>query len=387
MNMGTARFVTPAHAAAASDVVRPEFDAVVVGAGQAGLAMAWHLKRRGLRFVLMEAGPRVGDVWRSRWDSLTLFTPTQYDALPGVTFPGEAGRYPGKDEVADYLLDYANRFAFAIRLNTRVERLSRSGGVFELHTNDEVLTARQVVLATGPFQQPFVPPVAAGLDSAVVQLHSAQYRNPAQLPDGPVLVVGAGNSGWQIARELSASRRVDLAVGSSPTALPQRWLGKDLFWWGTRLHLIDRPVETRLGRRLQASGETIIGDSRRSLQRAGVRFRTRLVGADGRTARFADGTTVDASAWIWATGYRSDYRWVDVDGVLSDDGRVLHRRGVTAVPGLYFLGMPWQHSRGSALLGFVQQDAAYLAEILARRAASLAATAAGPHAPIPEQGV
>jgi putative flavoprotein involved in K+ transport len=217
-----------------------------------------------------------------------------------------------------------------------------------------------VVDATGPFQTPFVPPVAAGLDPSVTQLHSSDYRNPQALPGGDVLVVGGGNSGFQIAEELVRTRPVDLSVGSTQPTLPQRLAGRDLFWWLTLLGLMRVTADSRLGRRAQAQ-ETLVGTSRRGLQRAGVRFHPRLAGAEGRTVRFADGTTLDVDVVIWATGYRIDHSWVQVPGAVSD-GRIVHRRGVTDVPGLYVLGLPWQHTRGSALLGFVHEDAAYLAE-------------------------
>jgi len=346
-------------------------DVIVVGAGQAGLAIGWYLARLGLRFQVLEASAELGRSWRSRWDSLTLFTPAQYDALPGMPFPAPADTYPTKEPVADYLRAYADAFRLPVRLNSRVTSLGRSGDGFEVRTADETFSARRVVVATGPFQVPFVPPAAGGLDSAVTQLHSADYRNPQALPDGPVLVVGGGNSGLQIAEELSASRRVDVSIGTSPPMLPQRLAGRDLFWWLTRLGLMRVPAESRLGRRVQARGEFVIGTSRRQLKRAGVTFRPRLVGADGRTVRFADGSTLDVGVVVWATGYRSDYSWISIPGVVRN-GRVAHRRGVTDVPGLYFLGLSWQHTRGSALLGFLDEDARHIAD---RIAADRAATA------------
>jgi putative flavoprotein involved in K+ transport len=347
-------------------------DVVVVGAGQAGLAIAWYLARHDLRFQVLEAAAELGHSWRSRWDSLTLFTPAQYDALPGMPFPAPADTYPTKEPVADYLQAYADAFQLPIRLNARVTSMSRSGDSFEVRTADETFSARRVVVATGPFQVPFIPTAAAGLDNAVTQIHSADYRNPQALPDGPVLVVGGGNSGLQIAEELSASRRVHVSVGTSPPMLPQRLLGRDLFWWLTRLGLMRVPAESRLGRRVQARGEFVIGTSRRSLKRTGVTFRPRLVGADGRTVRFADGSTLEVAVVLWATGYRSDYSWISIPGV-ARDGRIAHRRGVTDVPGLYFIGLSWQHTRGSALLGFLDDDASHIADDIA---ADLAATAA-----------
>jgi putative flavoprotein involved in K+ transport len=342
-------------------------DVIVIGGSQAGLAMAWHLARQHLRFVVLETGPEPGHSWRSRWDSLTLFTPVQYDALPGMPFPGSPDTYPTKEQVADYLNAYAAEFDLPVRLNARVTALIRTAEGFEARTDDGVFRARQVVVATGPFQVPYVPTAAQRLDGSVTQLHSAGYRNPRTLPPGPVLVVGGGNSGFQIAEELAATRQVDLSIATRAPVLPQRLASKDLFWWLTRLGLMRITAESRLGRRLRARPDFVIGSRRRRLRVAGVRFRPAVAGAEGRTVRFADGSSLDASTVIWTTGYRSHYSWMHIPGVVGD-GQVIHRRGVTNIPGLYFLGLPWQHSRGSALLGFVHEDAAHLADRITSRA-------------------
>jgi len=353
----TAREEDPARAGGASDEL---LDVVVIGGSQAGLAMAWYLARQHLRFVVLEAGPEPGHTWRSRWDSLTLFTPAQHDALPGMPFPGPPGTYPTKEQVAGYLNAYAAEFGLPVRLNTRVTALIRTAEGFEARTEGGVFRARQVVVATGPFQVPHVPSAAQQLDGSVTQLHSAGYRNPRTLPSGPVLVVGGGNSGFQIAEELAAAGRpVDLSIGAKLPVLPQRFAGRDLFWWLTRLGLMRVSLESRLGRRM-SSRDFIIGSSRRRLKAAGVRFRPAVADAGERTVSFTDGTSLDVGLVIWATGYRSDYSWIDIRGVIGE-GKVVHRRGVTDVPGLYFVGLSWQHTRGSALLGFVHDDTAHLA--------------------------
>jgi putative flavoprotein involved in K+ transport len=345
---------------------REVLDVIVVGAGQAGLALGHHLARRDADFLLLDAGPEIGSSWRSRWDSLRLFSPAQYDSLPGLPFPAPADTHPSKDDVADYLSDYAGHFALPVRLQTPVTRLHRDGdGLFAVTTPTGTLAARQVVVATGPFQTPRVPALARELDPQVPQLHSAGYRNPAQLPaGGRVLVVGAANSGLQIAAELAATCTVTVAVGATPLQLPQRIGGRDLFTWLTAAGFFTVPAHTRIARRLRARGDLVIGSRRSTLRRRGIAFRPRLTGISGRTARFADGSSLEVDAVVWATGYRSDHSWLHVPGVVVD-GQVRHEAGVTDVPGLYFLGLPWQTCRGSALLGFVGADAATLSARMA----------------------
>lgn len=357
-------------------------DVLVIGAGQAGLALGYHLAQQGLRFLLVDAAPEVGHSWRTRWDSLRLFSPAEYDSLPGRPFPAPAGSHPSKDEVADYLADYAAYFRLPVRLSCPVRRLHRrTDGTFEAVTATGTLRARQVVIATGPFQRPFVPAVAAQLDPTVPQLHSGEYRNPAQLAGGPVLVVGAANSGLQIAGELAASCEVIVAVGSRSPELPQRVAGRDLFRWLHALRFFTLPSQSRIARRLRQRGDLVIGSSTRRLRRSGVDFRPRLSGFDGRVARFGDGSSAAVDAVVWATGYRPDYSWLHVPGVVVD-GQVRHGAGVTDVAGLFFLGLPWQTCRGSALLGFVGADA----EVLASRLVDGLAVAPSPQ-PAPVRSV
>jgi len=337
------------------------YDVVVIGASQAGLAIGSHLAQLGVRFVVLDAGAAIGQAWRSRWDSLTLFTPAQYSGLPGMAFPAAKDIYPTKDDVASYLQSYVAALDLPVQLNAPVGALIRSDGTYVVTTADQELRAKQVVVATGPFQVPFVPSVAGDLDDAVFQIHSADYRNPSQLPEGEVLVVGGGNSGFQIAEELAATKSVTLAVGQRMPSLPQRLLGKDLFWWLTGVGFMKVSTDSRLGRKL-AKRDVLIGSSPRGIRRAGVSIQGRLTSATGRRAVFEDGRTQDVDAIVWATGYRSDLSWIQIPEIKDADGSVGHRRGITDASGLYFLGLPWQHTRGSALIGFVKDDAAFLAD-------------------------
>lgn len=348
----------------AGDDSRERFDVVVIGAGQAGLAAGYSLAQQRRHFVIVEASNAVGAAWRTRWDSLVLFTPRRYSALAGLEFAGDPDGYPTRDEVVDYLERYADTFELPIRLNSRVRSLAHSRNGFVVSLEDGELEAGQVVVATGPFQAPNVPDLANQLSPELFQAHSTAYMRATEVPDGRALVVGGGNTGYQIAKELAATHTVHLAIGSRQTPLPQRPLGRDLFWWLTKTGLINKTVDTRIGRRAQQR-DTLIGSSPRELRRRhGIELKPRVVGADGRTVRFADGSEVDVDAVIWATGFRSDYSWIE-PSVVGTDGRVRHRRGVTEVPGLYFLGLSWQHTRGSALIGWVKDDAEYIAERIA----------------------
>src|SRR3954452_10357254 len=345
------------------------YDVLVVGGGQSGLVVGWNLAEHDLKFVVLDAAPEVGHVWRTRWDSLQLFTPAEYDGLPGMPFPADAGTYPGKEDVADYLQDYVEAQRLPVRTGCKVTLLSREDGIFEARTDDVVYRARQVIVATGPFQEPRTPDLSHDLTDEVTQLHSSQYRSPDGLPPGPVLVVGGGNSGVQIAQELAATHPVTLAIGSRPKMLPQRLLGRDLFWWLIRLGLLRKPADSRIARRIRAKGEGVIGADWKQLRRAGLATRSRAVDATGTTVHCADGGTGDFDIVIWATGYRSDYAWIDIPGVVVD-GEPAHRRGVTDVDGLYFIGLSWQHTRGSGLLGFVDEDARWLVERVSAKASN-----------------
>ena len=356
----------------------PDVEVLVIGAGQAGLAMAWHLAQRNVRYLVVDAAADLGHSWRSRWDSLRLFSPAQYDSLPGMPFPAADDTYPTKDEVADYLSAYVDRHELAVQTDTRVTRLTVPGEgdtmrseCFVAHTRRGVLTARQVVIATGATHHPYVPAVSGGFDETVVSLHTKAYRNPASVPAGRVLVVGAGNSGLQVADELADTHDVVLATGTQPLAVPQRFAGRDLFWWMSRVGLMNVTTGSRLARRIRSRGDFAVGTSRKAMARRGVDFRPRLTSAEGSTAVFADGTRAEVDVVVWATGFRPDYSWVEAD-LTGPDGQLRHDGGACEVSGLWFLGLAWQRTRGSSLLGFVRRDAADLAARMVTRQTSTA---------------
>jgi FtsP/CotA-like multicopper oxidase with cupredoxin domain/cation diffusion facilitator CzcD-associated flavoprotein CzcO len=351
---------TPGGASRRFDDSHARHEVIVVGGGQAGLAMGYFLAQQGREFTILEAGREPGAAWRARWDSLRLFTPVRYSSLPGMAFPGDPDSYPARDDVVAYLTEYARHFELPVELDSRVRSIRRSNGSYLVELAQRAHEADQVVVATGPFQVPFVPPIAERLHPDVVQLHSTGYQAPQDVPDGQVLVVGGGNTGFQIAEELGAFREVHLSIGSRQTPLPQRVFGRDLFWYLEATGLIRKTTESRIGRRL-AGRDTLIGSRPRTIRRRhGVRLHGRAVDAHGRTVSFSGGDQLNPSAVIWATGYTVDHSWIHVP-VFDDEGRVVHCRGVTASPGLYFLGLSWLHTRGSALIGWVKDDAQYLA--------------------------
>jgi putative flavoprotein involved in K+ transport len=352
-------------------------DVAVIGGGQAGLTIGYFLRQQGYRFVILERASELAPAWRERWDSLTLFTPRRYSALPGLPFPGVLDGYPTRDEVITYLERYAKTFELPIELNSEVEKLDEGDdGRFRLAVGGRTIIADQVVVATGPFQTPYVPKLSEKLSADLFQTHAVGYRKPGDVPKGTVLVVGGGNTGFQIAKELSATHEVALSIGSQQKPLPQRVLGRDLFWWLTKTRLVNKTVESRLGRKL-STRDTLIGSSPREItERYGVQLKPRLVDAEGGRVRFEDGSELEVDAVIWATGYRPDYSWIKLP-ILDEDGRLRHRRGVTEVPGLYFLGLTWQHTRGSALIGFIKDDAEFIAEKIAEYQQSKAPAPAG----------
>jgi putative flavoprotein involved in K+ transport len=362
----------------------PHFDTVVVGGGQAGLAMGYYLAKQDRHFVILNAGEKVGDTWRARWDSLRLFTPARYSSLPGMPFPIPGGNYPTKDEMGDYLEAYAAHFNLPVRTGVKVESLTSEKDRYILLSNAGRFEATNVVVATGWLRQPVIPRFSMELDPQIVQLHSSTYKNPNNLPKGNVLVVGDGNSGAEIAVELSAAgRRVWLSgrdVGHIPFGL-----SNPLTWWLLTSVLT---ADSRLGRRLtKRSGfrarsgggsSPLIRLKPKDILQAGVERVPRTKDVVGGKPRLEDGRILDVEAVVWATGFRPDFEWIRL-AIFSEDGHPIHLRGVVeGEPGLYFLGLPFQHTFASALIGGVGVDAQYVAE--QRRSRNESGSQNGQHA-------
>jgi len=347
----------------------PELDVLIIGGGQAGLAMGYHLKDTPFRYRIAERHARVGDSWRNRYASLVLFTPRSYSALPGLAVPGDPEGYPTKDEMADYLEAYAERFELPVAPGTGIGRLERAGGGFRATTEaGEPIDSRAVVLATGAFQRPAIPPISKRLSAEVDQLAPEDYRAPDQLSPGRVLVVGDGATGRQIALELTANHEVLLAAGRPRRVSPDRILGRSVFWWMDKLGILRASRESRIGRFLMKAdpfpGKRLELDK---LQQRGVEVVGRVAQAEGKKVSFADGKAAEVNAVVWATGYRDDTGWVAIPEVKDARGNYLHYRGISPLPSLCFVGRSWQWSRGSALFAGVGEDAAYLTEHIVKR--------------------
>ena len=351
------------------------YETVVIGGGQAGLAVGYHLHRQGLPYLILDKNVRIGDVWRRRWDSLRLFTPASYSGLPGMPFPGPRSGYPTKDETADYLETYAAEFGLAVRTGVEVERLSDSHDGFRVEWGNDHLDADNVVVATGGYQHPRIPSFSTQLDPSIVQLHSTDYRNPGQLREGGVLIVGAGNSGAEIAMDIPGDHPVWLSgpdTGQEPTragSFPDRLLTPILWLGATRLTVNTAPGRKLRDRFLDPPRGIPLGRVRRKeIVAAGVERVPRTVGVSDGQPMLEDGRVLSVSNVVWCTGFTPNYDWIDLS-FATHNGVPVHDRGVVeSHPGLYFVGLLFLYSLSSALLGGVGRDAEYIVEhIVAKR--------------------
>ncbi|NUP33383.1 MAG: FAD-dependent oxidoreductase [Streptomycetaceae bacterium] len=361
-------------------------ETVVVGGGQAGLATGYHLARRGRPFVILDAGERVGDAWRARWDSLRLFSPARFDGLPGLPYPGPAWAFPTRDEFADYLQAYAAWAELPVRTRTAVRRVSYDGGRYVVETDGDLrYEAENVVIAAGYDRLPKTPDYAPRLSPEIRQLHAVDYRGPDQLQDGPVLVVGAGNSGADIALELARGHRV-LLSGPHPGQLPwhidrrpARVLVPALFFLFRHLLTVRTPIGRKVRPKVLAHSAPLIRVKSADLKAAGVERVARTAGVrDGRPV-LADGTAADVANVVWCTGFRPDTSWIDLP-VFGPDGEPVQRRGVLeSQPGLYFVGRLFQYAMASSMIQGVGRDAEHVVRHLTARTPGRPASAGVPH--------
>jgi putative flavoprotein involved in K+ transport len=359
--------------------IRSSYDVVIVGAGQAGLALGYHLARKGLRFIILDANPRIGDQWRNQWESLRLFTPARYDGLPGMRFPAPAFHYPLKDEMADYLESYAERFQLPVRNGTRVDRLTNNGDRFVVQAGIHTIEAENVIVAMGDHQYPRVPAFAEDLDPSIVQLHSSEYRNPSQLQDGDVLIVGAGNSGAEIAMDVVGTHRTWVAgrnTGQIPfdiTGFAARLILVRLVLRGLfhRVLTIDTPIGRTIRPKILSMGGPLIRTKRKHMAKAGIEFLPRVAGVQSGLLLLDDGRTLEVANVVWCTGYHPGFEaWIDLP--VHGDREPLHEGGIVpSQPGLYFVGLLFLYALSSEMIQGVSRDAERIAKsIEARRASS-----------------
>jgi putative flavoprotein involved in K+ transport len=356
------------------------FETIVIGGSQAGLTAGYYLARHGREFLILEANESVGDAWRNRWDSLRLFTPAKFSRLPGMRIPDASAWYfVTKDEMADYLEEYARRFELPVRSGVAVEGLTKVDGRFVVSAGDLRFEAENVIVATGAHQIPKRPEFASELDPGIVQMHSADYLGPSQLADGDVLVVGAGNSGAEIAYELVETRRCLLAGESSgQIPVPHGSLRfrpgfRVIRFVGHRVLRVDTRIGKKLGTKVIARGDPLIRRRERDLAAVGIERVERVAGVQDGLPLLEDGRVVDVPNVIWCTGFRTDFGWIDLP-VFDGNGQPKHYRGVVeSEPGLYFLGLVFQYSVSSDVLPNRGRDARYIAKHIAARKREAAA--------------
>jgi putative flavoprotein involved in K+ transport len=386
---GRPEAASPTRRKTMNDARAPErIQTVVIGGGQAGLSVGYHLARQGLPFVILDAGERVGDPWRRRWDSLRLFTPARYDGLDGMPFPAAPGYFPTKDEMADYLESYAAHFRLPVRAASKVDRLERRGNSYLLSVGGRQIEAKHVVVAMSRYQRPHLPAFASQLDPEIVQLHSAAYRGPAQLRPGGVLLVGAGNSGAEIAREVARAGHPTWLAGDPVGEVPFRTDGLAARLILLRLVLrvmfhrvltVRTPIGRRARTKMLHGGGPLIRVKSRDLAALGVQRGPRVVGVrDGRPL-LADDRLLDVANVVWCTGFEPAFSWIDLP-VFEDDGLPKHQRGVVpGEPGLYFVGLHFLYALSSGMVQGVGRDAAHVVRAVhARVRATAGAEAARP---------
>lgn len=336
-------------------------DFIIIGAGQAGLAMAYYLTQQKSDYLIVDANSETGAPWLKRWDSLKLFTPTEFNHLPGMNFPHQKGHYANKYEVADYLKAYVKEFNIPIAFNQKIQTLKKMDDHFILESDTQTYKAKNVVVATGPFHTPFTPPCHTKIANDVVQIHSEHYKSPDQLKDGDTLVVGAGDSGVQILEEISnTNRNVYFSGNTDIASIPQEFLGKTLWWWFSKIGFLTVNRYSWIGKKLSKGVQPVIGTDVKTLfNKENVTCVGRTLDANYRDIVFQKQTVSSIKNIIWATGFKPNFNWIE-DIELDENNYPKNYRGVSNIEGLYYLGLPWLYTRGSATLGGVQKDAKYL---------------------------
>ncbi|MEK5069656.1 flavin-containing monooxygenase [Sporosarcina sp. FSL K6-1508] len=339
------------------------YETIVIGAGQAGLTMGYNLKQSKKDFLIIDKGLALGEEWKNRYDSLKLFTPRMYSSLPGMPLDGKQQGFPTKDEIADYLKGYSETFAIPVQLDTEVLSVTKTEDGFCVETTKGKVNTTNIVVATGPFQKKRIPAFSSFLSENILQLHSSEYINPSQLQPGNVLVVGGGNSGAQIAVELSEGKDTYLAISEKLHYFPLTIGGKSVFWWFDKLGILKVTSRSFIGNQLQKKGDPIFGSElKNAIKDRAITLKGRVVNGMYNQITFEDSTTLEVKNIIWATGFQHEYEWLKVDGVIDNQKKIIHQRGISPIIGLYFLGLPWQSHRGSSLLQGVGYDAEYIIE-------------------------
>ncbi|WP_299666978.1 NAD(P)/FAD-dependent oxidoreductase [uncultured Polaribacter sp.] len=342
-------------------------DYIIIGAGQSGLAIAYYLYQKKANYLIVDANSETGAPWLKRWDSLKLFTPSEFNNLPGMDFPHEKGHYADKYEVAKYLKSYVSKFKIPIEFNHKIKALKKENGVFKLESDRKKFEAKNVIIATGPFHKPFTPSCHTKISKEIIQIHSEYYKSPDQLQKGPILAVGAGDSGVQILNEISKTGKLVYFSGNTNiTSIPQEILGKTLWWWFRKTGFLTVHKYSWIGHKLSKGGQPVIGTNAKEIfKKKNVTCVGRTVDASDQTIIFEKQKNTDIKNIVWATGFKPNFNWIE--GVELDESHYpKNYRGVSAIEGLYFLGLPWLYTRGSATLGGVKRDAKYLSNYFSK---------------------
>ncbi len=340
-------------------------DFIVIGAGQAGMAISYYLTQNKKDFLVLDANKEIGAPWLKRWDSLQLFTATEYNNLPGLDFPHPTGYYANKYDVANYLKSYAEKFKIPIDFNQKIKGLKKVDDYFILDSEDKTYKAKNVIVATGPFHTPFTPSFHTKISPEVTQIHSENYKSTNQLQKGDTLVVGAGDSGVQILDEIAATgNKVYFSGNTNISSIPQEFLGKTLWWWFSKIGFLSVNKYSWIGKKLSTGTQPIIGTDVKTLfKRPNVECVGRSLDASNDKIVFEKKEINTIKNIIWATGFKPNFNWIE-NVALDKDNYPKNFRGISDIEGLYYLGLPWLYTRGSATLGGVKKDAEYLNNVI-----------------------